>query len=104
MNDKLLSMLGMCRRAGKLVIGFDKTAECVKAHKAHLILVASDTAPRTEKEARFVAKESVAVIRLTVSKDELSHAIGTSAGVVAITDAGFASKAQMLIHEGGTKI
>jgi ribosomal protein L7Ae-like RNA K-turn-binding protein len=104
MNDKLLSMLGMCRRAGKLVIGYEKSAESIKAYKAELVLVASDTAARTEKELRFVAKETVAVIRLTAPKEDLSHAIGTPAGVVTVTDAGFASKLQLLIQEGGTNI
>lgn len=104
MNDKLLSLLGMCRRAGKLAPGFEKAAEAIEKHKAALILIASDTAPRTEKEIRFKSDNSVTVIRLTVNRETLSHAIGTSAGTVAVTDEGFATQAKLLIHQGGTTL
>ena len=36
MNDKLLSLLGMCRRAGKLAPGFEKAAEAIEKHKAEI--------------------------------------------------------------------
>ncbi len=101
MNNKLLSLLGMCRRAGKLTIGYEKTLETIQKHKCKVALVAADTAPRTEKELRFHAKEQIPVIRIAQAKEELSHAIGTPAGVVGITDEGFANQAKLL---GGTPL
>lgn len=104
MNDKLLSLLGMCRRAGKLEIGFAKTAEAIEKHKAFLVILAADTAPRTEKEVRFKGKDAVPVERIPHSAQDLSRAIGTSASTVSVTDEGFASRALLLIHNGGTNI
>ena len=57
MNDKLLGLLGIARRSGNLKIGFEACDEAIKNGKAKLVLVASDTAARTEKELRFSAKE-----------------------------------------------
>ncbi len=104
MNDKLLSLLGMCRRAGRLEAGFTKTAEAIEKGKACLVLVAADTAPRTEKEARFKAQNQISVVRVSQKSQELSHAIGIKATVVTITDEGFAKQALRLIDNGGMNI
>ena len=96
MNNKLLSLLGMCRRAGKLTIGYEKTKELFPKNKVYLVLVAADTAARTEKELRFHANSNLPVIRLEATKEHLSHAIGVSAGVVGITDEGFAKQVELL--------
>ena len=101
MNNKLLSLLGMCRRAGKLTIGYDKTLELFKKNKVLVILVAADTAPRTEKELRFHTNSALPVVRLEETKEQLSHAIGTAAGVVGVPDEGFA-KQVILLSQGGT--
>ena len=34
MNDRLLSILGLCRRAGKIVIGTDPVIESVTTEKS----------------------------------------------------------------------
>ena len=101
MNNKLLSLLGMCRKAGQLTVGYEKTAELIKKHKVFLVLVAADTAPRTEKELRFHANSHLPVIRIKENKEELTNAIGTAAGVVGITNEGFANQA-ILLSQGGT--
>lgn len=103
MNDKLLSLLGLCRRAGRLAAGFEQTLQAISQKQAALVLVTADTAPRTEKEVRFKSNHSLPVIRITRTKEEVSHAIGTAAGTVAVTDEGFA-KQLMLLIEGGTNI
>ena len=101
MNHKLLSLLGMCRKAGKLTVGYEKTVELIKKQKVYLVLVAADTAPRTEKELRFHANSHLPVMRMQETKDDLSQAIGTAAGVVGITLEGFANQA-ILLSQGGT--
>ena len=42
MKNKLLSFLGICRRARKLVIGAEAAAESVTGGKSRLVLYASD--------------------------------------------------------------
>ena len=104
MNNKLLSLLGMCRKAGKLTIGYDKTLELFKKSKVLVILVAADTAQRTEKELRFHTNSALPVIRLNETKEQLSAAIGTAAGVVGIVQEGFANQAKLLLGQGGTTL
>lgn len=102
MNDPLLSLLGMSRRAGKLVIGAQHATEALAKGKARLILVSSDAAPRTEKELRFHSKDTVPVLRLTQTREQISQAIGTNAGTVAMTDDGMAARAVLLINGGNS--
>ncbi|MBQ6819306.1 MAG: ribosomal L7Ae/L30e/S12e/Gadd45 family protein [Clostridia bacterium] len=104
MNDKLLSLLGMCRRAGRLEIGFAKTADAIENGKACLVIVAADTAARTEKEVRFKGKDQIPLRRIPHSAQDLSHAIGVQAGTVTLTDDGFAKQALFLIDNGGMNI
>ncbi|MBR4868605.1 MAG: ribosomal L7Ae/L30e/S12e/Gadd45 family protein [Clostridia bacterium] len=104
MNDKLLSLLGMCRRAGKLEIGFSKTADAIENGKACLVIIAADTAARTEKEVRFKGRDRIPVSRIPHSAEILSHAIGVQAGTVTVTYDGFAKQALLLIDNGGMNI
>lgn len=102
MDDKLLGLLGIARKGGKLMIGFEMCSEAIEKSRAKLIIVASDTAKRTEKELRFKAGERpVEIIRISADKFNLSRAIGTSAGVIAVCDEGFAKRASELINQGG---
>ena len=47
--DKALQFLGICRRAGKLLIGEDGVSGAARAGQAVLIMTASDTADTTKK-------------------------------------------------------
>ena len=44
--DKISGILGLCRRAGRLVLGFDITAEAIAKKTACLVLLAKDASPR----------------------------------------------------------
>ena len=46
-QNPMLGALGLCRKAGKLVMGFDAVAESVMKGKAVLVLTAQDVSPRT---------------------------------------------------------
>jgi ribosomal protein L7Ae-like RNA K-turn-binding protein len=92
MTDKLLSLLGICRKANKLVFGFDKSAEALAAGKAALIVLAAGISPKTAKEARFLASgKNTEVIEIDATIDELSQKTGRRAGVLAVTDIGLAA-------------
>ncbi len=87
--SKLQGLLGMCRRCGKLTVGFDAViALCETA--SPLILLAADASPRTVKEVCFRATKHP-VCRLPFDKDELAHAIGSQkpVAVAAVCDDGF---------------
>lgn len=91
MKDKLLSLLGICRKAGKLISGFDAAAESVKKGESGLVLTASDLSPKTKKEIEFItSKKHVETISVPVTIDEIGVKTGKHAGVLAITDTGLA--------------
>jgi ribosomal protein L7Ae-like RNA K-turn-binding protein len=98
LSDKILTLLGFCRKAGKLIIGTEKVTEALKQSKRCLVTVAEDISDKTFKELNFFAsKGKGVVIKIPYDTFQVSKAIGTKAGVVATTDDGF-SKA---ILEGG---
>ncbi len=88
-EDKLLSLLGICRKAGKLVHGFDAVAESVKKHEACLVLTAKDLSPKSAKEIGFISnKANVEVISAPVTISEIEGKTGKRAGILAVTDKG----------------
>lgn len=96
MNDpkKLVGLLGMSRRAGRLAIGFDAAVTAVKDSKSSLLLLAADASPKTAKECRFAlaAATSAAMMQLPLDKNALAAAIGAHkpVAVIAVCDEGFA--------------
>lgn len=90
MSEKLLTLLGFCRKAGKLVTGTEKVTFLVKEGKKCLVMLAEDISEKTEKELRYFADRGRAVVvRVPFDTFTVSKAIGTKAGVVATTDDGF---------------
>lgn len=89
-NDKILTLLGFCRKAGKLIVGTEKVTELVQKGDNCLVILASDISAKTEKELRFKANGGKAVfLRIKNDRDTVGHATATTAGVLAITDEGF---------------
>jgi ribosomal protein L7Ae-like RNA K-turn-binding protein len=88
---KLLSALGICKKAGKLAEGFDPVAASAESGKACLILTAGDLSPKSEKEvARIALRTRVEHRRIDVTMDEIWSALGRRAGILAVADEGLA--------------
>lgn len=97
-NDRLLSFLGICKRAGRLVSGADTVTKTVNERKALLILYASDVSENSLKQVLRAAKEQgIPVKQLPYPKGELSLALGKHCGIICTTDKGFADKILTLI-------
>ncbi len=91
MNDKTLSLLGLIRRAGKLELGFDASAAAAREGRACLLLAAKDVSEKTFKNVRFEAERAgIPALRLPADMETTGHACGKKAGVLAVTDRGFA--------------
>lgn len=95
MNDpkRLIGLLGMSRRAGRLAIGFDAALTAVKDGKSSLLLLAADASPKTVKECRFCLNgANGAAATLPLDKAALAAAIGAHkpVAVCAVCDEGFA--------------
>lgn len=99
MNDRILSLLGLCRRAGKLVIGADTCIDSMAKSKAKLILYANDFSQNSLKPVLLQAhKQNVRVLEVNRTKDEISFSLGKLCGVLSVEDKGFADKLAMLIE------
>lgn len=99
MNDRILSLLGLCRRAGKPVIGADPCIDSMAKSKAKLIIYANDFSQNSLKPVLLQAhKQSVRVLEVNRTKDEISFSLGKLCGVLSVEDKGFADKLAMLIE------
>ncbi|WP_159459825.1 L7Ae/L30e/S12e/Gadd45 family ribosomal protein [Scatolibacter rhodanostii] len=99
-TDKILSMMGLCRRAGKLAGGFDLVCEKIREGKAYLTLAAEDISEKTFKNLNYEAqKYSVPAIRIEADMTTMGKACGIKAGVAVVTDEGFAKALLKLIRE-----
>ena len=93
MNQRFLSTLGLCMRAGRLTFGFDTVRAAVLEGSVCLMMTASDLSPKTIKEADFLAeKHQLPLLHLPMTMVEIGYAIGKKTGVIAITDAGLSKR------------
>ena len=88
--SKVLSYLGLSKRAGKLVQGTDAVLKNLRSRQTHIIFVANDasvaTIERVQKKGMFY---NIPVIT-NYSTTELSQAVGeNNIKVIAINDIGF---------------
>lgn len=97
MENKLLGLLGIARRAGHVLIGFDAVKAAISDGRAQFILLAADRSLKTEKELRFATQNSACPIHVLVAdKATLAGALGLQkpVAVAATDDRGFAAAMQ----------
>ena len=98
MPDKISGSLGLCRKAGKLLLGFDTVIEAIQKGEAVLVLLAKDCSERTVRGVKTAADENgCETAALPLTMDERSFAVAKRAGVLAVCDSGFAKKFKTLI-------
>lgn len=93
MTDQILSLLGLCKKGGMLVIGEEPVEAVARARDARVLLLAEDAADNTLRRVRHFAEAGDCLwLRLPYTKEELGRALGrTSCALLAITDIGFAA-------------
>lgn len=87
----MLSLLSLCKKAGRLKSGEEACIESVRNGTAYLIVVAKDASDNTKK--KFSDKTTYYEIPIIIdfTKEELGHAIGKEmAASIAVLDEGFA--------------
>ena len=92
-NNQILSTIGLCKRAGKLLLGFDVVGEAILSGEAKVVIIASDLSPKTKKEIELTAqKGKVRIVSIPCTMDEIWQLINKRVGVMAIADQGLADK------------
>lgn len=97
--NKILSLMGLCRRAGKLSAGHDMVMQSVRNEKAQAVILTSDASPRHRRELE-AADFKKPVIALDCDMNAAGAATGKRSCIFSVEDSGFARQIQK-IYEGG---
>ena len=100
--DKLLNLIGLAQKAGRLAVGEEPTGAAARARDARLILVAADAAENSVRRVRHFADAGQCLwCRIGADKDALGRAVGrSSCAMLAVTDIGFAEAIAKKLAEG----
>lgn len=97
----MLSTICLCRRADKLIIGFDAVVAGIGSPGFGGVVLAADVSAKTEKEVRFHAeKHGKEILNASFTMDEAKDAIGKRAAVFLITDEGLFGSVKKHITAG----
>ena len=72
-RDRVLSMLGMAARAGKIESGEFSTEKAVKSGRGRLVIVAEDASGNTKKMFTNMCKYYEVPLVVFGTKEELGH-------------------------------
>ena len=90
--NKLLNLIGLAKKAGKLELGEEPAGAAARAKHARLLLLASDAADNTRRRALHFGEAGECIcLEIPAAKAELGRALGrTSCAVLSVTDTGLA--------------
>ncbi|MCF6514951.1 YlxQ-related RNA-binding protein [Lactobacillus sp. S2-2] len=90
--NKILNLLGISKRAGKIITGEDLILKAIRNNEVKLLFIANDAGKSTAK--KFKDKTNFYEIPLITifNKEQLGEAVGMPRVMIGITDAGFAKK------------
>lgn len=98
MRNKILSMLGLCQKAGRLKSGEFAVESAVKGCEAYLVILAKDASANTKKKFNDMCSFYETDIYEYGTKEVLAAAIGREErAVLAVCDEGFASSLEKLL-------
>lgn len=96
-QQKVINLLTMCRKAAKLVLGFDVVKEAIYEGNVSCVIVSDDISPNTLKEVRFICKNSnIDIVTIGLDSYEFFDAVGKKVVVAAVCDYGFSEKFKLL--------
>lgn len=99
--DRLLSMLGIAKKAGKVVSGGFLCEKAVKSRQARLVILAGDAQKNTVSTISNKCTFYNVPFGFYGTKETLGHAIGKEErSCVAITDQGLADSINKLLGSG----
>lgn len=98
-KDRVLSLLGLAKKAGFARGGEFLTEDAVKRGLSSLVIVATDASDNTKKKFRDMCTFREIPYYEYSDKDSLGHAIGTEyRASITVNNEGFAAKLQGLLE------
>lgn len=90
-DNKVLSLIGLATKAGKVASGEFSTEKAVKSGKAAMVIVADNASDNTKKMFRNMCTYYKVPLYFFGAKEELGHAMGKELRAsLALLDDGFA--------------
>ena len=89
-RQQLLGALSLCRKAGKLVMGFDAVVEAVMKGKTDYLLLASDISPKTADRIKMAVDGLAEVHPRPLAQTDLLAVSRKPVAIYAAADAGVA--------------
>ncbi|MCL2573229.1 MAG: ribosomal L7Ae/L30e/S12e/Gadd45 family protein [Defluviitaleaceae bacterium] len=100
LKKRLLSMLALARKAGKVTAGEESCEKAIRGGAALLVHVACDASANTQKKFGNKAKFYDVPIYSLFTKEEISRATGLhNRATFVVTDQSFATKIKEFIEE-----
>lgn len=100
MDNSFYSFLGLALRAGKVKTGEETVLKQIRNQSLHLVLIAGDASPNTQKKFKDKTSFYQIPIRITANRERLGQAIGKESRVIiGITDKGFADKLLTMLDD-----
>lgn len=98
-HQKVLNLLGLAMRAGKLVSGEETSLQALRAGELNLVIIANDLSQNTTKKMNDKCHSYETPLLSFCSQAELGHAIGKKRGIIGVKDRGFSRKMSELMKE-----
>ena len=93
MDNGLIGLIGLARKAGQVEIGEEPASIAARTHKARLILLSADAAENTRRRGAALGETgNCPALSVPLTKAELGGAVGrASCAILALTDVGLAA-------------
>ncbi len=100
-NNKVLGLIGLAMKAGKVVFGADSVEENILKRKVKLVIISEESSERTKKKFIEICEKYNIPTIIYGDIESLSNAIGkNNKAIIGIKDINFANSIQKK-YDGG---
>ena len=100
-NRKILGLIGLSAKAGKISFGADSVETQIRKRKINLVIIAENSSERTKDKFKKISQENGIPYIIIGEIDELSKAIGKSnKAIIGIKDLNLSKEIQKISNGG----
>ena len=100
-NKKILGLIGISAKAGKISFGADSVEMQIKKKKINLVIIAENSSERTKDKFKKMSEKNDVPYIIVGKIDELSKAIGKSnKAIIGIKDLNLSKEIQKISNGG----
>ena len=100
-DSKILGLIGLAMKAGKVCFGADSVEESILKRKVKLVIISNDSSERTKNKFIEICKKNNIPVIVDGKIDILSQTIGkNNKAILGIKDANFADSIQRKYNGG----